>query len=100
MANIPVLRASGRRSSTTAWICASTTSRGMAWTAVTPWVFWAVTAVMTLVPKTRWAWNVLRSAWMPAPPPLSLPAMVRAMGWRSAMDLTLFVSERLAWLDL
>src|SRR5690242_12967461 len=39
----------------------------------------AVTAVMALVPYTPCAANVLRSAWMPAPPPESLPAMVRAV---------------------
>ena len=47
--------------------------------ALTPRVFWAVMAVRADVPKTPNAWKVLRSAWMPAPPPLSEPAMVRAM---------------------
>ena len=32
------------------------------------------------MPNTRNAENVLRSAWMPAPPPESEPAMVRALG--------------------
>ncbi|WP_460495120.1 hypothetical protein [Dactylosporangium cerinum] len=41
-------------------------------------MFWAVSAVMTLVPKTRCAANVFRSAWMPAPPPESDPAIVSA----------------------
>ena len=48
-------------------------------TAVTPSVFWAVTAVIADVPKTPCAANVLRSAWMPAPPPESLPAIVSAV---------------------
>ncbi len=45
----------------------------------TPVVFWAVMAVMALVPKTPSAAKVLRSAWMPAPPPESLPAIVSAV---------------------
>src|SRR3954464_285567 len=44
--------------------------------AVTRTVFCAVTAVIALVPYTPSAANVFRSAWMPAPPPESLPAMV------------------------
>src|SRR5437773_1965408 len=32
------------------------------------------------MPKTPRALNVLRSAWIPAPPPESLPAIVRARG--------------------
>ena len=40
--------------------------------------FCAVTAVMADVPCTPWAANVRRSAWMPAPPPESEPAMVSA----------------------
>src|SRR5690606_27907470 len=47
---------------------------------VTPTVFCAVMAVSALVPKTPSAANVFRSAWMPAPPPESEPAMVRATG--------------------
>ena len=46
--------------------------------AATPSVFCAVTAVIALVPYTPNAANVFKSAWMPAPPPESLPAMVRA----------------------
>jgi hypothetical protein len=38
-----------------------------------------VIAVMTLVPKTLNWLKVLRSAWMPAPPPESDPAMVSAI---------------------
>ncbi len=49
-------------------------------TSRTPVVFWAVMAVRALVPKTPSAANVFRSAWMPAPPPESLPAIVRAVG--------------------
>ena len=39
--------------------------------------FCAVRQVMAVVPCTPRAANVWRSAWMPAPPPLSEPAMVR-----------------------
>ena len=35
---------------------------------------------MAEVPKTPSAMNVFRSAWMPAPPPESLPATVSARG--------------------
>jgi hypothetical protein len=34
---------------------------------------------MTLIPKTPWAEKVLRSAWIPAPPEQSEPAIVRAV---------------------
>ena len=47
---------------------------------VTPTEFCAVTAVSTDMPNTRNAENVLRSAWMPAPPPESDPAIVSALG--------------------
>ena len=36
--------------------------------------------VIAVVPKTPWAAKVSRSAWMPAPAPLSEPAMLRAEG--------------------
>src|SRR3989337_3395094 len=45
-------------------------------------VFWAVTHVITDVPWTPTAANDFRSAWIPAPPPLSLPAIVRAVRMR------------------
>src|SRR5918993_34480 len=61
----------------TASICAVTMSADNIETSVTPCVFCAVTAVIALVPYTPSAANVLRSAWMPAPAPESLPAMVR-----------------------
>ena len=48
----------------------------------TPTEFCAVIAVSTLIPWTPWASIVFRSAWIPAPPPESEPAMVstRAVG--------------------
>src|SRR6266545_8413316 len=40
--------------------------------------FCTVTAVIADMPCTPWARNVLRSAWIPAPPPESEPAIVSA----------------------
>ena len=48
----------------------------------------SLTAVTALQPKTPNVWNVLRSAWMPAPPLLSLPAIVRATGGGLSMEVT------------
>src|SRR5512139_753851 len=45
-----------------------------------PHVFWAVSAVTALIPKTPMVVKVFRSAWIPAPPPESEPAMVSARG--------------------
>src|SRR5690606_9875641 len=59
---------------------ARTNSGGTACTPCTPIVFCAVRAVMTDVPNAPNAWKVFRSAWIPAPPPLSLPAIVSAIG--------------------
>ena len=46
---------------------------------VTPVVFWAVSAVIALMAYTPLAVIVLISAWMPAPPLESLPAIVNAV---------------------
>src|SRR4029077_6807582 len=46
----------------------------------TPTVFCAVSAVMTVAPKTPFAAKDFRSAWIPAPPPESDPAIVSATG--------------------
>ena len=45
----------------------------------TPVVFWAVRAVMAVMAKTPFMVMVLRSAWIPAPPLESLPAMDNAV---------------------
>src|SRR5437016_3142783 len=79
VASMPVLTASAPMSSSTASICCATSSAATAWTVCTPRVFCAVMAVMTLAPYTSKAANALRSAWMPAPPPESEPAMVSAL---------------------
>src|SRR4029079_9902651 len=77
--SMPVVTVAGGTAPATASICAMTSSVETGSQAVTPRVFWAVTAVMALVPSTPHAANVLRSAWMPAPPPESLPAIVSAV---------------------
>jgi hypothetical protein len=46
---------------------------------VTPAVFCAVSATIALMPWQPVAANAFRSAWMPAPPPESEPAMVSAI---------------------
>ena len=46
---------------------------------VTPVVFWAVRAVMALMANTPLRVMVLISAWIPAPPLESLPAIVNAV---------------------
>ena len=48
--------------------------------ALTPSVFWAVIAVIALVPCTPQRANAFRSAWIPAPPPESEPAIVSTVG--------------------
>ena len=62
VASMPVLVAWISMSPATASICAVTRSAATAATAVTPTVFWAVIAVMALVPYTPSAANVFRSA--------------------------------------
>src|SRR5207248_4186173 len=77
--SIPDFTALGGRSSASASSWRVTSSAGTGSHPRTPTVFCAVTAVITLVPNTPNWWNVFRSAWMPAPPPESEPAMVRAI---------------------
>ena len=43
--------------------------------ALTPTVFWAVTPVIAVMPCAPQLANAFRSAWMPAPPPESDPAI-------------------------
>ena len=80
--SIPVLTASAPMSATMASIWASIISVGVSSTELTPRVFCAVMVVMAQVPNTPMAPKVLRSAWMPAPPPESEPAIVIALGTR------------------
>jgi hypothetical protein len=48
----------------------------------TPTVFCAVRAVIAVIPWTRQRANAFRSAWIPAPPPESDPAIARQLGTR------------------
>ena len=57
-------------------------SGGVVWTALTPTVFCAVSAVIAVIPWTPQRANAFRSAWMPAPPPESEPAIERTAGMR------------------
>ena len=75
--SIPILTASTPMSLATARTWAMIISGGIGWTAVTPTVFWAVIAVIAVMPCTPQAANAFRSAWMPAPPPESEPAIER-----------------------
>src|SRR5260370_35399273 len=59
--------------------------------AVTPTVFWAVIAVMAVIPWTPQRANALRSAWIPAPPPESEPAMDSTRGGPARRDPALVV---------
>ena len=75
--SMPVLAARTFMSEVTAWYCWTTNSAGTGWMPLTATVFWAVSAVMTDAPYPPSMAKVLRSAWMPAPPPESDPATVR-----------------------
>ena len=74
--SIPVFTARTAKSVSTLSSCSVTVRGGSGSTASTPRVFCAVTAVSTLVPYAPRAAKTFRSAWMPAPPPESEPAMV------------------------
>ena len=82
--SIPILTASTPMSLATARTWATMISGGIAWIAVTPSVFWAVIAVIAVIPCAPHAANAFRSAWMPAPPPESEPAIESTRG----MDTT------------
>ena len=86
LASMPSLTAPMRKSSKQASICASRKPVGGRCTAVTPRVCWAVSAASADRPCTPWAAKVFRSAWMPAPPPESEPAMVRALSGRGSVS--------------
>jgi hypothetical protein len=59
----------------------------------TPRVFWAVRAVIAVMAKHPRADIVLMSAWMPAPPPLSEPAMDRTVLYRFVVDCDCFIGS-------
>jgi hypothetical protein len=74
--SIPVLTASAPISSSTTSICCRMNAGGIGSTPNTPSVFCAVNAVMAVAAKASSIVTVLISAWMPAPPPESEPAMI------------------------
>ena len=76
---MPVFTAATAMSVATASICATTMRGSSATQSRTATEFCAVTAVMAEAPCSPWAAKVSRSAWIPAPPPESDPATVRAM---------------------
>src|SRR4051812_24023352 len=67
-------------SSATVLTCSTMNSPGTGWMPVTPTVLWAVSAVIAVIPCTPQRANAFRSAWMPAPPPESEPAIDRTAG--------------------
>ena len=73
---MPIFTASGRRSVNTLSSCKARNSGGTSKMPWTPVVFWAVRAVTALMANTPFMVMVLMSAWIPAPPPESLPAIV------------------------
>jgi hypothetical protein len=75
--SMPILTASTPMSSTTERNCAVTISSGRASTPCTPSVFCAVIAVIAVIAWPPSMVTVLMSAWMPAPPPESDPAMIK-----------------------
>ena len=78
--SIPVFTAAGGNSPNTASICCLSILGETVSTPMTRRGFCAVRQAMALAPWTPSAAKVFKSAWMPAPPPLSEPAMVRATG--------------------
>mmetsp|Transcript_78895 Transcript_78895/g.243447 ORF Transcript_78895/g.243447 Transcript_78895/m.243447 type:complete len:476 (+) Transcript_78895:224-1651(+) len=80
VASIPVLTTSAPMSSSTDLICCCTKSTGTGKMPWTPCVFCAVSAAMAVMPNAPMAAQLLRSACMPAPPPLSEPATMSTRG--------------------
>src|SRR5437660_3138401 len=78
--SMPVLAAATTTSAQTWRICSPTKAAATSWMPEMPRGFWEDTAVTALVPWTPRARKHARSAWMPAPPPESDPAIVRATG--------------------
>ena len=97
VANKPVFTAATGRSSSTASIWSRSRPGSVGATRRTSVEFCAVRAAMAVQPCTPKAAKVRRSAWMPAPPPESEPAMVRATGGVMARSCELpapFVRDR------
>ena len=78
--SMPILMASISTSSATERSCARRNSTGGAKISCTPVVFCATSEVTTLYEYPPAAWIDLMSAWTPAPPVGSVPAIVRMRG--------------------
>ncbi len=78
--SIPIFTASTPMSSATARTWATIIRGEIGSTISTPDVFCAVIAVIAVIPWTPTRANAFRSAWMPAPPPESEPAIERTAG--------------------
>ena len=91
---MPVLTASGRISVKIQSSCSAKNFGVTSIISVTPVVFWAVSAVIALMAYTPFAVMVLISAWMPAPPLESLPAIVNAVFILFSFALILLRDER------
>src|SRR5262249_26457787 len=74
--SMPVFRASAPMSSSTTSICCRMKSGAIGKTPNTPSVFCAVNAVTAVIAKPPSIVTVLMSAWIPAPPPESQPAII------------------------
>src|SRR3954453_7224816 len=64
-------------------------SGGVLWTPLTPMVFCAVSAVIAVIPWTPQRAKAFRSAWIPAPPPESEPAIESTAGTRRGIRIRL-----------
>src|SRR3954453_14880121 len=86
---MPILTASTPMSSATARTCSTMNSPGTGWIAVTPTVLCAVSAVIAVIPCTPQRAKAFRSAWIPAPPPESEPAIESTAGTRRGIRIRL-----------
>src|SRR3954471_2772542 len=87
--SIPIFTASTPMSSATARTCSTMNSAGTVCTPVTPTVFCAVNAAIAVIPCTPQRAKAFRSAWIPAPPPESEPAIESTAGTGRDIDLRL-----------
>ena len=93
--SMPILTASTPMSSATAFTWPMIASRGIGVTPSTARVFCQVTAVIAVMPWTPHRANAFKSAWMPAPPPESEPAIDSTLGTRRELVETLIPTTRI-----
>jgi hypothetical protein len=80
--SMPIFTASTPMSTATARTCPTIASAGTGVMPSTTTVFCQVIAVIAVMPWTPQRANAFRSAWMPAPPPESEPAIDSTLGVR------------------